>query len=96
MLRQAAACYGVRVFRASRPGEHEVFPIRLREKLPNIRTPLRSTDADVTCELQPLVDQCHERGRYHLLDYRLPLDPPIASEDAAWANQLLRQNGLRE
>ncbi len=94
VLRQAAACYGVCVFRASRPGEHEVYPIRLRDKLPNVGIPLRPTDADVVCELQPLIDQCHERGRYHLLDYRLPLDPPLAPEDATWAGQRLRQSGL--
>jgi hypothetical protein len=40
--------------------EHEVYPIRLRERLPGIRVP-RPTDADVVLDLQPLIDQCHER-----------------------------------
>ena len=49
----------------------------LGERLPVIRVPLRPADADVVLDLQPLIDQCHERGRYHLLNYRLALDPPL-------------------
>jgi hypothetical protein len=39
---------------------------------------LRPSDADVLLDLQPLVDQCHERGRYHLSDLsttRLSAEP---------------------
>jgi len=91
VLRRAGACYGVSVHRAMRPGEYEVYPIGLRERLPAIRVPLRPADADVVLDLQPLIDQCHERGRYHLLDYRLDLDPPLGPEDANWVNQILRE-----
>jgi hypothetical protein len=95
-LRRASACYGVCVFRATRPGEAEVYPVPLRERLPAIRIPLRPSDADVVLDLQLLIDQCHERGRYHLLNYRLGLDPPLGEGDAAWVDELLRQNGLLE
>lgn len=94
VMRQAGACYGVCVFRAARPAEHEVYPIRLGERLPAIRVPLRPTDTDVVADLQPLIDQCHERGRYHLLNYRLDLDPPLSSEEAAWMNGVLREHEL--
>jgi hypothetical protein len=94
-LRQAGACYAVCVFRASKPAEREVYPIRLRDRLPAIRVPLRSTDADVVLDLQPLVDQCHERGRDHRLDYHLDLHPPLAPEEAVWVDHLLREHGLR-
>ncbi len=93
-LRGAGATYGVCVFRAGRTGECEVYPIRLRDRLPCLRVPLRPTDADVALDLQPLIDQCHERGRYHLLDYRFPLDPPLGPEDAAWAEHLLGEGHL--
>ena len=89
------ACYGVCVYRAAKPTEHEVYPIRLRDRLPILRIPLRPTDADVVLDLQPLIDQCHERGRYHRLDYRDVLDPPLPAEDAAWIDSLLRGQGLR-
>jgi hypothetical protein len=94
-LRRAGACYGVCVFRTTQPHEREGYPIRLRERLPAIRVPLRSTDVDVVLDLQPLIDQCHERGRYHLLDYRRDLDPPLAADDAQWVNELLHGAGLR-
>ena len=95
LLREKAACYGVCIFRAERPVEREVYPPPLRERLPVIRVPLRPTDADVVLDLQPLVDQCHERGRYHLLDYRLNPDPPLPPEDAAWVDEILRNHHLR-
>jgi hypothetical protein len=94
VLQEKGACYGVCVFRTTRPTEQEVYPVRLRERLPAFRVPLRPTDADVTVDLQPLIDQCHERGRYHLLNYRVVLEPPLLPEDAAWAEGLLRQHEL--
>lgn len=94
-LRASNACYGVCVFRAAQRGEREVYPIRLRDRLPAIRIPLRPDDADVILELQPLIDQCHERGRYHRLDYRTDLDPPLPADDADWLDRQLREHGLR-
>jgi hypothetical protein len=90
VLQQSGATYAVCIFCAERPGEQAVYPIRLRERLPAIRVPLRPTDSEVVLDLQPLIDQCHERGRYHLLDYRLPLEPPLSKEDDAWVAELLR------
>jgi hypothetical protein len=95
VLQHACACYGVCVTRPSRRGEHEVYPIRLRERLPAIRVPLRPSDADVMLDLQPLIDQCHERRRYHLLNYQLELNPPLPAEDVQWVSQLLTEHGLR-
>lgn len=95
VMRRASACYGVCVFRAALPAALEVYPIGLRERLPVIRVPLRPSDADVPADLQPLIDQCHERGRYHVLDYRADPDPPFAPEAAAWVDQVLREGGLR-
>ncbi|MCW5558622.1 MAG: DUF4058 family protein [Verrucomicrobiae bacterium] len=87
--------YAVSVWRATRPAELEVYPIGLRDRLPNISVPLRPRDADVVLELQPLIDQCHSRGRYHLLDYQAEPFPPFPAEDAAWVDQELREHELR-
>ncbi len=95
VLAQKGAGYGVCVFRATAPMTRELYPIGLRERLPVIRVPLRSADADVVADLQALVDQCHERGRYHLLNYRLDLDPPLPPDEVAWMDQILREHGLR-
>jgi hypothetical protein len=51
--------------------------------LPCIPVPLRPADADLSLELQPMVDTVYRRGRYRaLLDYSKPLPFPHP-EDAA-------------
>ena len=87
--------YLVCVYRASKPGQREIYPIGLRDRLPAIRVPLRSNDRDVGLEIQPLVDQAFERGRYWKLDYHRDLEPLLSSNDAAWADEFLRKSGLR-
>jgi hypothetical protein len=92
VLLRYRAPYGVSVFRATASQKAELYPIRLRDRLPVIRVPLRAADSDVPLDLQRLIDQCHERGRYHLLDYDAPLDPPLDADDRAWARELLDKN----
>jgi hypothetical protein len=95
-LRAKGAAYSVCVFRAAQPVAYETYPVSLRERLPAIRVPLRPTDPDATLDLQPLIDQCYQRGRYQMLDYTQDPEPPFSPEDAAWIDQLLRQNELRK
>lgn len=92
--RRCQTPYLINVRRATHPDEAFLYPVPLREPLPNIRIPLRPTDSDVVLQLQPLLDECYERGRYRF-DYQLPLDPPLAVEDEEWGDQLLREKGLR-
>ena len=93
-MQNQGAPYGVCVFRDTRPKEREFYGIGLRDRLPVISIPLRPTDAVVPLELQPLIDQCHERGRYHRLRYRTEPDPPLSPADAAWVEGILRQHEL--
>jgi Protein of unknown function (DUF4058) len=86
--------YGVSVFRANHLKEREAYVIGLRDRLPVISVPLRPTDVDIPLELQPLIDRCHERGRYHRLRYHVKLDPPPSPVDAEWIQEILRQHGL--
>jgi len=38
----------------------------------------------------------YDRGRYRLrIDYSGPPEPPLAPDDEAWADRLLREHGLR-
>lgn len=83
------------VSRSARRHRPEIYVFPLREALPAFRVPLRLTDPDVLVELQPLIDRCYRTGRYWLLDYREDPKPPLAPEDAQWADQQLRSAGLR-
>ena len=88
--------YRVSVWRAytGKFGRREGYGLPLRERLPGIRIPLRNGDPDIVLDLQSLVDQAYEAGAYgRALDYRRPLDEPLAADDAAWADGLLRAAG---
>lgn len=73
----------------------EIYRVPLRERLPAIAVPLRDTDRDVPLDLQPLVAQAYRNGRYGFLNYEVEADPPLAADDASWADELLRARGRR-
>jgi hypothetical protein len=91
------SAYAACARRGWKPFEIEYYRIPLRERLPAIAIPLRRDDRDVALDLQSLVDQCYESGRYgDDIDYREEPDSPLPAEDAGWANALLREHGLRK
>jgi hypothetical protein len=64
----------------------ELYPRRLRERLPRISIPLSDEDADVMLDLQAGLEQVHVEGRYaRRIRYDDPCDPTLAAEDQAWA-----------
>jgi hypothetical protein len=79
------------VRRATQPDSVAVYLMPLDRPLRSMRIPLRATDEDVVLHLQPLVEQAYVRGRYGNLDYTQPLYPPLAKEDAAFVEQMLKQ-----
>lgn len=74
---------------------HEVYPVALREPLPTIAVPLRPGDDDVPLSIQPLIEQAYLDGRYDDIDYTVDPIPRLRPDDAAWADALLREKGLR-
>jgi hypothetical protein len=93
---QTRTPYRVCVFRAERPLFREFYPIRLQDPLPVIGIPLRAGEADVELDLQALINQVYEQGRYYLLiDYTQPPPPPLSDEEAQWVESWLRERGLR-
>jgi hypothetical protein len=81
--------YYASVWRAAE-AHWELYPLPLREMLPRICIPLRTSDDDVILALQPLLDQAYTRGRYDRIDYAKPLDPPLENGDAEWLREQLR------
>ena len=60
---------GQPTWRASRgmeAGCGRALSAALAAPLPALRIPLRQSDADVTLNLQPLIDQCYENGGYDI------------------------------
>lgn len=66
------------------------FRLPLTQRLPAIPIPLRSTDQDLQLELQPLIDQIYEKGRYSEdIDYSESLEPPLSPPESEWVAALL-------
>jgi hypothetical protein len=71
-----------------------LYPIGLRNPLPSISIPLRPGDQELKLDLQPLLEQAYENGRYgRTTDYTQPPDPPLEEDDAAWADALPKPGG---
>lgn len=88
---EAYATYRVTVRTSGRRPGGYLFPIPLRQPLPETPVPLRPGDPSVRVSLQPLLDAVYEDGRYdRTIDYSRPPDPALEPDDATWAAELLR------
>ncbi len=87
--------YQVCVWRGSRPHLVELYRVPLRERLPVISIPLRPADPDVPLDLQTILDQCYRNGGYDDIDYKAEPIPALKTDNAKWADALLRELGRR-
>lgn len=88
--------YRVLVSRADRRSKGMYWPVSVRQALPVIGIPLRGKDADAPLDLGNVLNAAYEHAGYDLsIDYREEPVPPLEAGDAAWADQLLRERGLR-
>jgi hypothetical protein len=76
--------------------EYQFYPVLLRNRLPRLRIPLKSGEEDAVLDLQAVLDRVYEIGPYpERLAYETDPTPPLAEEEARWADEILRQKGLR-
>lgn len=88
--------YAACVRRGWKPSAFEYYRLPLRERLSAIAIPLRQTDADIPLDLQSVLDECCEEGRYiEDIDYREEPEPALSPDESKWADTLLREHGLR-
>ncbi len=75
-----------------RRDRYEIYPRTLRQRLPRTRVPLAGDDPDVRLDLQAVLNQTYEAGRYRdRINYDTPCVPPLRPEDQTWAEGLLRE-----
>lgn len=88
--------YRVLVARGTDNYVAQFWPISVRQALPTIGIPLRDPDPDVPLNLGAVLQAAYDRAAYDLtVDYSGPADPPLAKDDAKWADKVLRSRGLR-
>jgi hypothetical protein len=88
--------YRILVSRAGKRSRARYWPVSVREPLPVIGIPLRGKDPDVPLDLGAVLATAYDHGAYDVsIDYRDEPTPPLSADDAVWANDLLRQRGLR-
>ncbi len=88
--------YVVSVNRAQSHRErYELYPIRLADRLPHFRIPLKPEHADVTLDLQAVFGRCYDNGAYDLLiDYgKPPCVKLLDAERGFVASVLTRRSG---
>jgi hypothetical protein len=87
--------YHVCVTWVEREDTSYVAPILLAEPLPTIPIPLTPGVPSPAIDLQAVLTRVYDEADYgRIVDYKTPCDPPLTSEQQAWAEGLLRARGL--
>ena len=77
--------YLIGVYRATDRDRVAVYPIRLDQRLPRFRVPLRPPDCDIVVDLQAAFERCYDNGAYaDLVNYAQPAPAALSTEEAAW------------
>lgn len=92
-----ASHYRILVSRGWRRPRADLYPFNLRDPIPAIPIPLKKGEDEPVLAIGPLLTAIYREARYDLrIDYQAePPPPPLAPEDAAWLDDLLRQASLR-
>ena len=85
----------ISVYRDRKPNQFEVYRAPLDQPLPNIPIPLRYDERDIVLQLQPLIDQCYQDGRYYRLDYAGTPKGKFNEQLTQWIEDRLRTEGRR-
>jgi hypothetical protein len=73
-----------------------LYPFGVRQPIPSFSLPLKPGDREPTVDIGSILHDLYDRAGYDLrLHYTGDPDPPLPSAEAVWADQLLRQQGLR-
>ena len=81
--------YSVVVSRAEERPRAGFWPIKLRERLPEVPIPLRAPDGDARVDLQEVLNRIYDAFGYEDFVYTGSPEPSLSPEDAAWARQFV-------
>jgi hypothetical protein len=89
--------YTLLVGRANQRLRCQVWRAYFNRPLPSIPVPLATPDADLSLDLQPLIDTVYNLSNYgRAIDYRKPLKPPVSAEEQKWIEERLHEWRAKE
>jgi hypothetical protein len=87
---EATTHYRILVSPGWRRPRAQLYAFTVREPIPTFPLPLLPKEEQPPVPLNEILHNLYRRARFDLrLDYTAPPTPPLSSEDAAWAMQLL-------
>jgi hypothetical protein len=90
------AHYRILVSRSLERPQADLLAFSVRQPIPDFPLPLQPGEEEPIVEINRLLHELYDRAGYDLrIDYRSEPEPSLEGEDAAWADALLRQAGLR-
>ena len=91
-----AADYRILVSRGNQRPVADLYLFNIPDAIPSFPLPLRSPDVEPIVDLQALLNTVYDRAGYDFtIDYSCDTVGPLSETDAAWADALLRERGLR-
>jgi hypothetical protein len=66
-----------------------LWPIGLRDPLPNVPVPLRGPDPDAHVDLKTVLDRVYDAAGYSTYLYEGAPEPPLNAADAEWASRFV-------
>jgi hypothetical protein len=72
----------------------EIWPLKLRQNLPVVSIPLRAPDQDISLDLYAVLQMAFDAGAYDAVIYKRSPEPPLSTEDQAWADQLINRASM--
>jgi Protein of unknown function (DUF4058) len=96
MGHDSASNYRILVSRGDCRPNATLYAFGVRQAIPPFPLPLKPDDQEPTLDVGEILHDLYDRAGYDLrLDYTGAPDPPLPPDEAAWADRLLRQKGLR-
>jgi hypothetical protein len=97
---QPISAYGILLSRSEQRPKASLYTFGLRDRIPTFPLPLQSNqDPEVTeplVDLQTQLHQVYDQNRIAMeIDYTQEPIPALPSDDVAWADAILREQGLR-
>ncbi|MEG4959495.1 MULTISPECIES: DUF4058 family protein [unclassified Microcoleus] len=90
------ANYRILVSRGNQRPWADLYLFNLPDMIPAFPLPLRAGDAEPIVDLQGLLNGVYDRAAYDFrIDYTAAPVPALSESDAAWADALLEERGLK-